>query len=115
MLTLDFAQPLSDLSLDFARLTSMTLTGATVSLFDSSLTGFATTPLPITNLATFSEGTISYHGGTPVKRAVLSFPAAGGPRFAIDNLSYTVVPEPGTVLFGMILVGFCGSARTRRR
>ena len=117
LLTLNFAQPLSDLSFDLARLTSLTLTGATVALFDSSLTQFATTPVSVANLVTFSEGHFAYVGGTAVKRAVLSFPSNAGPRFAIDNLGYTIapVPEPGTALFGVLLMTACASVRTRRR
>ena len=38
-----------------------------------------------------------------------------GPRFAIDNLNTTVVPEPGTVLFGALIASVCATARTRRR
>ena len=115
LLTLDFIQPISDLTFDLARLTSQNLTGATVSLFDSSLTGFASTPVSVSKLVTFSEGQFAYHGGTPVKRAVVSFSPAAGPRFAIDNLNTTVVPEPGTVLFGALVTSVCATARTRRR
>ena len=113
LLTLDFIQPISDLTFDLARLTSQNLTGATVSLFDSSLTGFASTPVSVSKLVTFSEGQFAYHGGTPVKRAVVSFTPAGGPRFAIDNLNTTVVPEPGTALFGAFVASVCATARTR--
>ena len=115
VLTLDFAQPVSLLSFDVARLTSLTLPGATVSLFDSALAGFATTPVTISNLATFSEGKFSYVGSTPVKRAVVTFNAGAGPRFAMDNLAFTPVPEPGTMLAGVLLTGVCACARQRRR
>ena len=115
LLTLDFLQPLSDLTFDLARLTSQNLTGATISLFDSALTNFATTPVSVSRLVTFSEGQFAYHGGTPVKRAVLSFTPAAGPRFALDNLNTTIVPEPGTALFGAFLASVCATARTRRR
>lgn len=115
VLTLDFAQPVSLLSFDVARLTSLTLTGATVSLFDPALAGFATTPVTVTNLATFSEGKFNYGGTTPVRRAVVTFNAGAGPRFAIDNLSFAVVPEPGTMLAGMLLTGVGACARQRRR
>ena len=115
LLTLDFLQPISDLTFDLARLTAQNLTGATVSLFDSALTGFASTSVSVSKLVTFSEGQFAYHGGTPVKRAVVSFSPAAGPRFAIDNLNTTVVPEPGTVLFGAFVASVCATARTRRR
>ena len=115
ILTLDFAQPVSVLSFSLARLTGLSLTGATVSLFDSALTGFATTPVNISKLVTYSEGLFSYSGSTPVQRAVVSFDAGAGPRFAIDNLAFTPVPEPGTMLAGVLLTGVCACARQRRR
>lgn len=115
LLTLEFIEPLSDLTFDLARLTSQNLTGATVSLFDSSLTAIASTLVSVSKLVTFSEGQFAYHGGTPVKRAVVSFTPGGGPRFAIDNLNTTAVPEPGTALFGAFIASVCATARTRRR
>ena len=115
VLTLDFAQPVSLLSFHVARLTSLTLTGATVSLFDPALAGFATTPVTVSNLATFSEGLFSYVGSTPVKRAVVTFNPGAGPRFVLDNLGFTPVPEPGTLLAGLLLTGVCACARAPRR
>lgn len=115
VLTVDFAQPISLLSFNVARLTGATLTGATVSLFDSALVGFATTPVTISKLVTYSEALYSYVGSTPVKRAVLTFNPGAGPRFAIDNLTFTPVPEPGTMLAGLLLTGFAACARLPRR
>ncbi len=117
VLTIDFAQPISLLSFNLARLTNLTTTGATVSLFDSALTGFASTSVTIGNVVTFSEAFYSYSGSTPVKRAVLTFNAAAGPRFAIDNLAFTpqAVPELGTFLAGVLLTGVCGCVRQRRQ
>ena len=117
VLTLDFAQPVSDLSFHVARLTGLTLTGATVVLFDPSLNGFATTPVPVARLLTYSEGFFSYSGGPSVERVVVSFAAGAGPRFAIDNLAFTTaVPEPGTMLLGLLVVGaWAGARRSRRR
>ena len=114
-LTIDFAQPLSLLSFNLARLTGLTTTGATVSLFDSALAGFASTSVTIAKVVTYSEAFYSYTGSTPVKRAVVTFNAGAGPRFAIDNLAFTPVPEPGTMLVGVLLTGVCGCARQRRR
>lgn len=117
VLTLDFAQPVSDLSFNLARLTGLTLTGATVALFDPSLNGFATTPVPVARLLTYSEGFFSYSGGPSVERVVVTFPAGAGPRFAIDNLAFTTaVPEPGTMLLGLLMTGaWAGARRSRRR
>lgn len=116
VLTLDFAQPVSDLSFNVARLTGLTLTGATVALFDPSLNGFATTPVTVADFLTFSEGLFSYSGGTFVERVVVTFPAGAGPRFALDNLAFTpAVPEPGTMLMGLLLTGACAGARRVRR
>ena len=115
VLTLDFAQPVSLFSFNVARLTGLTLPGATVSLFDPALAGFATTTVTVSNLATFSEGLFSYTGATPVKRAVVTFNAGAGARFALDNLGFTPVPEPGTLLAGLLLTGVCACARAPRR
>ena len=116
-LTIDFAQPISLLSFNLARLTDLTATGATVSLFDAALIGFASTSVTIAKVVTNSEAFYSYSGSTPVKRAVLTFNAGAGPRFAIDNLTFTpvAVPEPGTFLVGVLLTGVCGCARQRRQ
>ena len=32
-----------------------------------------------------------------------------------QSLTFATVPEPGTVLFGVLLLGFCGTQRMRRR
>ena len=117
LLTLDFAQPVSDLSFHVARLTALTLTGATVTLFDPSLNGFATLPVTVARLMTYSEGFFSYGGGLPVARWSVAFNAGAGPRFAIDNLAATTaVPEPGAMLLGLLpaAVG-AGTRRFRRR
>ena len=117
VLTLDFAQPLSDLSFNVARLTGLALPGATVALFDPSLNGFATTLVTVADFLTFSEGLFSYSGDTSVERVVVTFPAGAGPRFAIDNLAFTAaVPEPETMPMSMLLAGACaGTRRFRRR
>jgi hypothetical protein len=31
-----------------------------------------------------------------------------------QSLTFATVPEPGTVLFGVLLLGFCGTQRMRR-
>lgn len=117
VLTFDFAQPVSDVSFHVARLTGLTLTGATVALFDPSLNGFATTPVTVAKVMTYSEGFFSYSGGPSVERVVVTFDAGAGPRFAIDNLAFTVaVPEPGTTLLGLLVTGaYAGARRFRRR
>ena len=75
----------------------------------------ASTSVTIAKVVTYSEAFFSYTGSTPVKRAVVTFNAGAGPRFAIDNLAFTPVPEPGTMLVGVLLTGVCGCARQRRR
>ncbi len=85
----------SSLSFSLARSTFGTLSpGFVVQLFDASLVSIGSFPITTNSLASFSEGAFRY-SGTPVKRAVVSFPNAGvAPRFAIDNLTYFTTTTP---------------------
>ena len=88
-LTLDFDVPTPTLQFGVARSGFDTLTpGFTVELFDSALTSLGTTPVNTTPLISFSEGQFTY-SGTPVKRAIGTFPNPElAVRFAFDNLTF---------------------------
>ena len=92
ILTLEFDVPTPTLQFGVARSTSSELTpGFTVELFDSALTSLGVTPVNTTPLVSFSEAQFS-HSGTPVKRAIVTFPNPElATRFAFDNLTF----EPG--------------------
>ena len=96
-LTLDFDVPTPTLQFGVARSAfDTTLTpGFTVELFDSALMSLGTTPVNTTPLISFSEGQFTY-SGTPVKRAIVTFPNPGlAVRFAFDNLTFeTGGPAP---------------------
>jgi hypothetical protein len=105
ILSLDFAAPISALQFNvglesFAPIAS----GLTVELFDAGLKSLGITSVNTTPLAALSEGLFSYSGAA-VKKAVLDFDAskfglspAIDPRFNIDNLSYTSIPEPSLLV-----------------
>jgi hypothetical protein len=111
ILSLDFAAPISALQFNvglesFAPVAS----GLTVELFDVGLKSLGITSVNTTPLAVLSEGLFSYSGAS-VKKAVLDFDASkfglsptDDPRFNIDNLSYTSIPEP-SLLIGLLAFG----------
>lgn len=110
-LSLDFAEPISELQFavgveSFAPVTS----ALTVELFDPGSNSLGITPVNTKNLAILSEGLFAYNG-VPIQRAVLDFDEnkfgldpSLAPRFSVDNLSYTAVPEPSSLL-GLLAVG----------
>lgn len=122
VLTLDFAQPIS--SLQFA--TGVEAMGSipsalSVELFDPGLNSLGVTPVDTTSQAVLSEALFNYNGA-PVQRAVLDFDATKigldptkDPRFSVDNLSYTSVPEPSLVVGLLALGAFGGGLRKRRK
>jgi hypothetical protein len=80
----------------------------------------ATLPLSLATTDLFAEGRFTY-SGSAVKRATVDFTATpagtGGERFAFDNLTFAVVPEPGAALLATVSVAGVGLLRssTRRR
>ena len=87
--------------------------GISVQLFDASLQPLGVLTLDTSPLLTFSEGQFSYLGA-PIRRAVITFNAAGA-RFAVDNLTFEPVPEPASlVLFGIGLAGLVASRKRRK-
>lgn len=111
-LTLDFASPTSGLQLGVARSISGPMTpGLQVSLFDGSLNSIGTFNLNTAVFVNFSEGL--FNSNLTIGRAVLAFPdAADAPRFAIDNLTFTPVPEPSMIgLLGIGLLAFAVALR----
>jgi hypothetical protein len=114
-LTLDFAAPTPLLQFGVALSSFDALTsGITVELFDATLQPLGVFTLNTTPGLSFSEGQFSFFG-VPVGRAVINFnPAAA--RFAIDNLTFTPVPEPATLLLlGIGALGLVASRQRRRK
>lgn len=98
ILTLDFAAPISALKFDVAVEAFRPIPNAlNVELFDTSLKSLSTVPVDTNVLIALSQGVFSY-SGLPVQRAVLNFAPVGFQRFALDNLSYTKVPEPSLLV-----------------
>ncbi len=114
VLSLDFAQPISQLQFAVGVESTAPVTSAlTVELFDSGSKSLGSTPVNTTPQAILSEGSFTY-SGVPVQKAVLDFDATKfgidptrDPRFSIDNLSYTAVPEPSSLL-GLFAIGASG-------
>ena len=97
---MDFDVPTATLQFGVARVTFDPLTpGFAVELFDSALMSLGVTPVNTSPLVSFSEGQFNY-SGTPVKRAIITFPNAElADRFAFDNLTFegggpAPVPDP---------------------
>jgi hypothetical protein len=96
-LTIRFSAPQSDISMNFAT-DSATPVPFSLQAFNgvtpvgtSSATG--TIPSPPGGLFTLPEGLIRFGGG-PFNSVVLS---AAAPHFAIDNITVTDIPEPGSL------------------
>jgi PEP-CTERM motif/Beta-galactosidase second all-beta domain len=106
VLTLDFATPTSGLQFGFARSATVPMSpGLQVSLFDGSLNPLGTFNVDSSVFITFSEGLFT--SNLTIGRAALSFPNAPvAPRFAIDNLTFTPVPEPST--FALVAIALTG-------
>lgn len=103
VLTIDFASTATNISFGIARSQGNILPNAVqVTLLDSNLNVISSTPVSLQLLLGFPEGLFTYTGTTGVRRMVLDFTTVstsiGGPRFAIDNLSFAV--GAGTVLVG---------------
>lgn len=111
ILSLDFAQPISELQFAVGVESLAPVTSAlTIELFDSGSNSLGSTPVNTSNQAILSEGLFTY-SGVPVQRAVLDFDETKfgldptlDPRFSVDNLSYTAVPEPSSLL-GLLAIG----------
>lgn len=114
ILTLDFAEPISALQFGVGVEAFGTLMPAlTVELLDPELSSVGITPVDTSSLALLSEGLFTY-SGVPVQRAVVDFDQtklgldpALDPRFSLDNLTYTPVPEPSSVA-GLLALGALG-------
>lgn len=111
-LRLSFSSLLTDVSLLFATnsngpvpITLMAYLGGT----GGTLVGTSTVSGTIPNGFTFPEGSISFSGSV-FDTIVLS---SGAQDFAIDNVSATVVPEPGQL--GMVALGLAALGWYRRR
>lgn len=121
VLSLLFAVPTPILEFGAARNINATLpSAAIVRLFDAGDTLLHTLPVGLATTGLFAEGRFVYSGDA-VKRATVDFTATpagtGGQRFAFDNLTFAVVPEPGTALLATISAGGVGLLRgaARRR
>jgi hypothetical protein len=84
-------------------------TAAFVELFDASNTSLTVTSLALEPMPLFAEGQFSY-SGQPVKRASVRFVELD-PRFALDNLVFSVVPEPTRWVFACWTLLLCLASR----
>jgi len=114
VLGFDFATPVAHLSFGVAVAAFTTLTpGVTVSLFDSSFTQLnkylvTTRPMP-----SISEALV-ISDDAPVSHALLSFNNSA-PRFVVDNLTFTPVPEPSTIVLSLAGLTILGLRTWRNR
>ncbi len=127
ILTLDFTTPISMLEFGVGLSTFSTLTpGFAVELFDPALTSLGITVVntsgQVGSLFASAGGLFSYTG-VPVKRAVVDFNenfdtfAPDGPRFALDNLTFTnstPIPEPASIT-GLLALGAFGAGSLLKR
>jgi hypothetical protein len=74
-----------------------TSTTALVELFDAANASLGVTSMTLTPITLFAEGQFNY-SGPGVKRATVRFVAPDS-RFALDNLVFSVVPEPSSCVF----------------
>jgi len=115
ILTLLFATPVLNVSYGFA-LNEMTPfdPGTTMELFDVHANPLGSYSQAAGDFGFgFVEGENSAASATPIKSAEISF--GNNSRFAFDNLTFTVVPEPSTLACGLI-TGLAGCGyRIKRR
>jgi hypothetical protein len=87
-LTLDFDVPTASVEFGVALSSFDSLpVGATVELFDASLTSLGVFDVPTEPCVSFTEGQFSYLGPDLVSRAAITFFSSAG-RFAVDNLTF---------------------------
>jgi hypothetical protein len=99
-LTVDFLSPVSSISFDAGVTTTLTLAdGFHVSLYSGSklvdMIVVATAPGGPGPFA-FSEAAFAFSQDVPLTSMTITFASAG--NYAFDNLTYSAVPEPGTIL-----------------
>lgn len=114
ILTLDFTAPVSRIRFATALPVFNTLTpGFSVELFNPELQSIGIIPVETNPIVFLSEGLFTY-SGVPVIRAVvdfdetkLGFDELSPPRFILDNLSYTKVPEASSLpgLLALVVLG----------
>jgi hypothetical protein len=96
VLTLQFDIPTAVLEFGVALNTATALMpGLSVELFNSEMSSLGITPVgvsPVTGNLGFSENRFIY-SGQPIRRAVIDFAHQPG-SFALDDLTFLVVPEP---------------------
>lgn len=103
ILSLDFAAPVEALEFAVGLDAIQPLApGFSVELLDKGLNSLGITPVNTAPLAILSEGLFKY-SGVPIKKAIVSFNSESSlnpnnPRFSLDNLSYTAVPEPSSLI-----------------
>ena len=104
ILILTFDQPTPILQFGAALNTGNPLSpGFTVELFDEGLNSIGISSvdtIPATGVLGFSEA-LFLHSGTLVLRAFIDFADAPG-SFALDNLTYHPIPEPTSLLMGIL-------------
>ncbi len=121
VLTLEFDSPTRRLAFGVAfTVFDVVSPGFSVELFDPSFASLGVTDVDMNRLISFSEGLFTYSGPL-VSRAEVKFFHPVGPeilfrRFALDNLTFTPIPEPGTLLLlasGLAGLGLWNGKRRR--
>jgi hypothetical protein len=105
ILTLLFDHPTDTLQFGVALNTGSPLSpGFLVELFGSKQESLGVTQVDVVSAGVlgFTEGFFD-HGGTAVTRAVIEFQHQPG-SFALDNLTFVGIPEPASMLLGVIAV-----------
>ncbi len=116
LLTLDFSSPVSGVAFSAGLATTVALSeGFRVNLYqDTQLLNSIGVPTSVNgpNPLQFSEAAFNYaSSGIPFTSVTVAF--SPGMNFALDNLSFAVVPEPAT--FGCSVATLAAIALARRR
>ncbi len=114
-LTLSFATPVFNITYGFALSTNTPIDpGTTIEIFatDASSLGSFTAAAGDFGFG-FVEGENSAFSGMPIGSAEITFANATSFRFAFDNLTFRLVPEPSTLAFA--LLGLLGMSHRRRK
>jgi hypothetical protein len=105
VLSLDFLTPVRDFGFSVVGNTQSPSPNAfTLTLVDTA-GGTSTKDIAIANLGVFAGARFDDATGRSFVRAVIKPNASAGPRFIVDNVTFTPVPEPGAILTALASAG----------
>jgi hypothetical protein len=114
VLTLNFANPISEIAFGVAETTNATLTpGFSVSVYDAAGDLLDSAAVETDPLVLFSEGEFGYDGAL-ASSVVITFDSVDANEFALGSVTYAV-PEPASIATFAVGLMVLGATVVRRR